>query len=169
MMTFAFCNSSMNTEVTPQPQPIGTESWTVGALEVSCCDHYRGYSAVSLSGSSEFLAPSLFEPRLAILVCLWHIPPGLSDWWCHWRLALTVSLYRSFGLPWFLLLARSSPYIRRLGIWHSSIRITCPTHRSWPLMMVVSMLVDLAWSRTSRLVMWSYFSYKIRNGQLCHM
>ena len=51
--------------------------------------------------------------------------------WHYWRLALTVSLYRSFGLPWFLLLAWSSPYIRRLGIRHSSIQITCPTHRSW--------------------------------------
>ena len=75
--------------------------------------------------------------------------------WHHWRLALTVSLYRNFGLPWFLLPAWSSPYIRRLGIRHSSIRITCLTHRSWALMMVASMLVDLAWSRTSRLVMWS--------------
>ena len=61
MMTFAFGNSSMNTEVVPQPQPRGTESWTVGALGVSCCDHSRGCSVVSLSGSSEFLASSLFE------------------------------------------------------------------------------------------------------------
>ena len=38
--------------------PRGTESLTVGALEVSCC---RGCSAVSLSGSSEFLASSVFE------------------------------------------------------------------------------------------------------------
>ena len=61
MMTFVFHNSSINTEVDLQPQPRGTESWTVGALEVSCCDHCRGCSAVSLSGSSEFLASSLFE------------------------------------------------------------------------------------------------------------
>ena len=61
MMTFVFYNSSMNTEVAPQPQPRGTESWTVGALEVSCCDHCRGCSAVSLSGSSEFLASNLFK------------------------------------------------------------------------------------------------------------
>ena len=61
MMTFAFYNSSMNTEVALQPQPRGTESWTVGALEVSCCDHCRGCSAVFLSGGSEFLASSLFE------------------------------------------------------------------------------------------------------------
>ena len=61
MMTFAFCFSSMNTEVALQPQPRGTESWTVRALEVSCCDHCRGCSAVSLSGGSEFLASSLFE------------------------------------------------------------------------------------------------------------
>ena len=63
MMMFAFCNSSMNMEVALQPQLRGTESWTVGALEVSCCDHCRGCSAVCvcLSGSSEFLASSLFE------------------------------------------------------------------------------------------------------------
>ena len=61
MMTFAFYNSSMNTEVASQPQPRGTESWTVEALEVSCCDHCRDCSAVSLSGSSEFLVSSLFE------------------------------------------------------------------------------------------------------------
>ena len=60
-MTFAFYNSSINTEVALQPQPRGTESWTVGALEVSCCDHCWGYSAVSLSGCSEFLASSLLE------------------------------------------------------------------------------------------------------------
>ena len=51
----------INTEVAPQPQPRGTDSWTVGALEVNCCDHCRGCSAVSLSGSCEFLASSLFE------------------------------------------------------------------------------------------------------------
>ena len=61
MMIFAFYNSSMNTEVDPQPQLRGTESWTLGALEVICCDHCRGCSAVSLSGNSEFLASSLFE------------------------------------------------------------------------------------------------------------
>ena len=60
MMTFSFCNSSMNTEVAPQPQPRSTESWTVRALEVTC-DHCRGCSAVSLSGSSQSLASSLFE------------------------------------------------------------------------------------------------------------
>ena len=60
MMTFAFYNSSMSTEVAPQPQPRGTDSLTVGALEVSC-DHCRGCSAVSLSGSCEFLVLSLFE------------------------------------------------------------------------------------------------------------
>ena len=61
MMTFAFYNSAINTEMAPQTQPRDTESWTVGALEVSCCDHCRGCSALSLCGSSEFLASSLFE------------------------------------------------------------------------------------------------------------
>ena len=41
----------------------------------------------------------------------------------------------------------------RLGIGNSSMRITCPTHRSWALMSMDSMLVELARSRTSRLVM----------------
>ena len=61
MMTFVFHNSSMNTEVALQPQPRGTESWTVGTLEVSRCDHCWGCSAVSISSSSEFLASSLFK------------------------------------------------------------------------------------------------------------
>ena len=60
IMTFTFYNSSMDTEVAPQPQPRSTEFWTVGALEVSC-DHCRGCSAVSLSDSSKFLALSLFK------------------------------------------------------------------------------------------------------------
>ena len=64
-----------------------------------------------------------------------------------------VSLYRSFGRPWFLLPSWSSQYIRRLGIRNSSMRITCPTHRSWALMSMASMLVKFARSRTSRLVM----------------
>ena len=51
----------MNTKMAPQLQLRGTESWTVGALEVSCCYHCRCCSAVSLSGSSEFLALSLFK------------------------------------------------------------------------------------------------------------
>ena len=80
---------------------------------------------------------------------------SLGLMWHHWRLALTVSLYHSFGLPWFLLPVWSSLYIRHLSIRHSSIRIACPTHWSWALMMVASMLVDLAWSRTSRSWMWS--------------
>ena len=49
----------------------------------------------------------------------------------------------------------SSPYIRRLGIRNSSMRITCPTHRSWALMSMDSMPVEFARSRTSRLVMQS--------------
>ena len=52
MMTFVFYNTSFNTEVASQPQPRGTESWTVGTLEVSYFNHCRGCSAVSLSGSS---------------------------------------------------------------------------------------------------------------------
>ena len=98
----------------------------------------------------------LCEPKLAILVCLWHIAPGILVWCGTTRDWLWPCLYTAvFGRPWFLLPAWSSPHIKRLGIRHSSIRITCPTHRSWALMMVASMLVNLAWSRTSRLVMWS--------------
>ena len=96
------------------------------------------------------------EPSLAILVCSWHILPGLSDWcgttgdWLWPCLYTAVLVYLGF-----FCLAWSSPYIRRLSIWHSSIRITCPTHQSWALMMVASMQVDLARLRNFRLVMWS--------------
>ena len=163
MMTFAFYNSSMNTEVALQPQPWGTESWTVGALEVSCCDYCRGCSAVSLSLAAESfwhraswkLAAALWTEPRHFGLSMAYLSMSLGLMWHHWRLNLTVFLYRRFGLPWFLLPAWGSPYIRRLGIRHSSIRITCPTHRSWALMVVASMLVDLAWSKTFRLVMWS--------------
>ena len=87
MMTFVFYNSSMNMEVATQRELRGTESWTVGALEVSC-DHCRGCSAVSLSlaavsfwhqASSKLTAALWTEP--CHLVCPWHIPPGLSEWY----------------------------------------------------------------------------------------
>ena len=106
-------------------------------------------------GSSKLVAALSTEPRHFGL-SIAYPSRSLGLMWRYWRLALTVSLYRSFGLPWFLLSIWSSPYIRRLSIRHSSIRITCPTHRSWALMMVASILVDLAWSRISRLVMCSY-------------
>ena len=125
-------------------------SWTMGALEVSCCDHCRGCSAVSLPQEVSFwhrasskLAAALWTETRHFGLSMAYPSRSLGLMWHHLRLALTVSLYRSFGLPWLLLLAWSSPYIRRLGIWHSSIRITCPTHRSWALMMVASILGDL--------------------------
>ena len=77
MMTFVFYNSSMNMEVAPQPQPRGTKPWTVGALEVSCCDHCRSCSAVSLSGSSEFLASSLFKVGSS------SVNQALQFWFVH--------------------------------------------------------------------------------------
>ena len=164
MMTFAFCISSMNTEVALQLQPRGSLPWIMGALKVSCCDHCRCCSAVSVSGSCEFLESSLFKVGSCIMnqaspFCLSMAYPSrsLGLMWHDWRLALTVSLYRCFGRPWFLLPAWSTPYIKRLGNRYSSIRITCPTQRSRALMMVASMLVDLAWSRTSRLLMWSCY------------
>ena len=43
----------------PSPEAQSLEQW--GALEVSCCNHCQGCSAVSLSGSSEFLALSLLK------------------------------------------------------------------------------------------------------------
>ena len=56
---FAF-NNSWTRRWLRRPSPKALESWTVGALEVSC-DHCQGCSTVSLSGSCEFLASSLFE------------------------------------------------------------------------------------------------------------
>ena len=129
-MTFVFYKSSMSTEVAPQPQPRGRESWTVGAVVVIPDEA----ALLCLS-----LAEMCFWQRTSskLVAALWTEPChfGLSRaypsrslglMWHHWRLALTVFLYRSFGLPWFLLPAWSSPYIRRHGIRHSSIRITCP-------------------------------------------
>ena len=161
MMTFVFYNSSMNTEVALQPQPRGTESWTVGELEVSCRDHCRGCSAVSLSGSSEFLASSRFKVGSSSVnraFPFWSVH-GISLQVSRIDVApLEIGFDRVF-IPqfWSTLIyfaGRKVPYIRRLVIWHSSMRITCPTNRSWALMMVASKLVDLAWSRTSRLEMW---------------
>ena len=108
MMKFAFYNSSMNTEVAPQPQPRGTESWTVGALEVSSY-HCRGCSAVSLSGSIDFQASSLFEVGSSSVnrASSWQIPPSLSDWcgttgdWLWLCLYTAVLVYLGFFCwPW---------------------------------------------------------------------
>ena len=104
--------------------------------------------------SSKLAATLLTEPRNFSL-SMTYLFRSLRLMWHHWTLALTVPLYRSFGLPWFLLPAWSSPYIRCLGIQHSSIRIRCPIHQSWALMMEASMLVGLAWLRTFRFFMWS--------------
>ena len=66
-----------------------------GTLEVSC-DHCRGCFAVSLFGSSEFLASSLFEVGSSFVnqaLPFWSVH-GISSrslglMWHHWRLALT--------------------------------------------------------------------------------
>ena len=147
----------------PSLEAQSLEQWGHWKSVVITTLRYLSLAAVSFlyRASSKLAAAQWTEPRHFGLSMTY--PSGsLGLMWHHWRLALTVSLYRSFGLPWvffclfvFFLLAWSSPYIRRLGIRHSSIRITCPTHRSWALMMVTSMLVDLAWARTYRLGMWS--------------
>ena len=100
---------------------------------------YLSLAAVSFwhQASSNLAAALLTEPRHFGL-SMAYPSRSLELMWHHWRLALTVSLYLSFGLPWFLLPAWGALYIRYLGIQHSSIRITCPTHRSWALMMVAS-------------------------------
>ena len=158
-MTFAFCYSSINTEVTPQAQPRGTvlnsgatgsQLWLLPRLLCGVSLWQQWVSVIEpLRSWQQLCEPSHFGLSMAY--------PSRSLWlmWHHWRLALTVFLYRSFSLRWFLLPGCSSPCIRRLGIRHSAIRITYPTYRSWALMMVAFMLVDLVWSKTSRLVMWS--------------
>ena len=149
MMTFAFYNSSMDTEVALQPQQLSVVVITAEAA-LRCLS----LAAVSFwHRSSSNLAAALWTEPCHFGLSMAYPSRSLGLMLHHWRLALTVSLYRSFGLPWFLLPARSSPYIRPLGIRHSSIQITCPTHRRWALMIVTSMLVDLAWSRIFILVM----------------
>ena len=86
--------------------------------------------------------------------------------WHNWILAWIVSLYRNFGQPWCLLPTWSSTCIKSLGILHSSIRMRFPTHRSWALMSMGSMLVEWARSRTSRLEMWSCHLISSRERQM---
>ena len=155
MMTLAFYNSSMNVEVAPQPQPRDTKSWTVGSLEVSCCDHCRGCSVVSLSGSSDFLASSLFEVGSSSV-------NRASPFWSVHGISLQVSrigvapLEIDFDcvfipLFWSTLVSFAGlEFPVHQASWHPTL-----LHRSWALMMVASMLVELAWLRTFRLVMWS--------------
>ena len=56
------------------------------------------------------------------------------------------------GRPRFRFPELSLPYMSCLGSLHSSIRIMCPSHRSWAFRIMVSMLVVWALSRTSRFV-----------------
>ena len=143
----------MNTGVAPQPQPRGTESWTVGAREVMCCDHCRGCSAVSLSGSSEFLASSLFEVGISSVnrASPFGSVHGISLQVFRIDVVPLEIGFDCVFIPQFWSTLVSFAGLEFPGIRHSSIRITCPTHRSWALMIVASMLVDLAWSWTSRL------------------
>ena len=99
--------------------------------------------------------------KLDTALCIEALHTGLSIarssnslglMWHHWRFAFTVSLYLSLGRPWFRLPSWSSPHIRRLGIRNTSMRMTCPTHRSWALRSMDLMLVELARSSTSKLV-----------------
>ena len=150
-MTFAFYNSSLDTEAQSLEQWGNWKSVVVITAEAAL--RCLSLAAVSFwhRASSKLLAVLWTEP--SHLVCPWHIPPGLSDWygttgdWLWPCLYTTVLVYLGFfyrpGVPY------------TSGIRHFSIRNTCSTHRSWALMMVASMLVDLAWSRTFILVIWS--------------
>ena len=109
MMTFAFNNSSMNTEVARQPQPRsnsvlnsgGTGSQLLWSLPRLLC----GVSPAAVSfwhrPSSKLAAALGTEPRHFGL-SMAYPSRSLRLMWHHWSLALTVSLYRSFGRPWFL-------------------------------------------------------------------
>ena len=144
----------------PSPEAQSLERWghwkSVVVITAEAALRCLSLAAVSFwHRTSSKLAAALWTEPCHFGVSIAYPSRSLRLMWHHWRLTLTVYLYHSFGLPWFLLPSWSSAYIRRLGIRHSSIRITCPTYRRWALMMVASMLVDLAWSKTSRLVMWS--------------
>ena len=69
----------------------------------------------------------------------------------RWRLALTVSLCRFLGRPWFRLRCTSSTQGRRLGRRYPSIRMIRPTHGIWALMNIASILVQSIGSKPSTL------------------
>ena len=96
MMTFALYNLWTRRWLrSPSPE---AQSWTMGVLEVSCCDHCWGCSAVSLSGSSEFLASSLFEVGSRSLGLMWHHKRWL--WLCLYTTVLVyLSLFCRPGVP----------------------------------------------------------------------
>ena len=160
MMTLAFYNSWTGRWLhSPSPEAQSLEQcgeWKSVVISAEVALQCLSLAAVSFwhQASLKFAAALWTKPHHFSL-SMAYPSRSLRLMWHHWRLALTVYLYCSFGLPWFLLPAWSFPYIRPLGIRHSSIQFTCPTHRSWALMMVASMLVNLAWSRTFGLVMWS--------------
>ena len=137
MMKFAFYDSwTWRWLLSPGPEAQSLEQWGhwkwVVVLRLLC--------GVSLwqqwvSGIEPLRSwQQLCELSLVILVCPWHIPPGLSDWcgttgdWLWLCLYTAVLVYLGFfcqpGVP------------RTSGI--SSIRITYPTHWRWALMMVAS-------------------------------
>lgn len=149
MMTFALCCSSMHTEV--------TEQWghweSVVVITADAALWRRSLAAVNF-----WLRASL---KLDKAFCIEALHTGLSIarssnslglMWHHWRFAFTESLYLSLGRPWFRLPSWNSPYTRRLGIRNTSMRMTSPTHRSWALRSMDSMLVELARSSTSKVV-----------------
>ena len=87
MITFDFYNSSMNTEVAPQPQSrctvlnMGGETgsqllWSLPKLLCGVSLWQQWVSRIEPLRSWQ----QLCEPSLTILVCPWHIPSGLSDW-----------------------------------------------------------------------------------------
>ena len=158
MIPFAFYNSSMNTEVAPQPQPRVTESWTVRAVVITAETALRCFSLAAVSfwyrASSKLAAAMRTEPRHFGL-SMAYPSRSLGLMWHHWDwlwpcLYTAVLVYLGFFCR---------PVVPRTsGV---SATDTPPFEsrvqpiRSLALIMVASMLVDLDWSRTFRLVMWS--------------
>ena len=123
MMMFAFYNSWTRRWLrSPSPEAQSLEQW----------GHWKSVVVITAEAALQCLSLAtviFWHWASSKLAChfglsMAYLFRSLGLMWHHLRLALTVSLYRSFGLPWFLLLAWSSPYIRRLCIRHSSIQIT---------------------------------------------
>jgi len=151
--------SSMDSLVALQTQSGRAKSRTGGALELHYCDISRGCSAVSFIGYNKSLMVVILE-SVGGCVGQWAPVTSVTGYSLKFfRLAAhTTEGFPSqcpcaacVGKPCFFLPASSSPYNSWQGMRWSSILMTFPTHHSWALMSMTSMLVHPAWSRTSRL------------------
>ena len=118
----------------PSPEAQSLEQWghwmSVVVITTEAALQCLFLAAVSFwNRASSKLAAALWTEPHHFGLSMAYPSSSLGFMWHHWRLALTVSLYCSFGQPCFLggfLPAWSCPYIRRFGIQQSSIWIMCP-------------------------------------------